>query len=238
MAEKAYSIVGVEKRRLLAGLAAAFAVPIIDDVEDYVWEAVFHYVKGIRLADPIIEGRTKQLFDAVAPDGRGWSLKTLVCPNQQIGHSFEFVIQRADIFKKAVDLGFAKGLHAKSAPNHLGRALIRHWNAKFQKDSEEQGVTDPRVCILLKDLRRRNFTYAEFAYPSLKEENYTWRWSRADGLGLKGFRRDQIRFKWYHGQKQLFEVIQIPKEAYRFQLDWNRATLKDFVSGSIKILPR
>lgn len=238
MAEKAYSLTEEEKTRLRAGLLAAFEIPIIDDVEDYVWEAVFHHVKGIRLADPITEGRTKQLFDAVAPDGRGWSLKTLVWSNQEIGASFEFVIQRADIFKKAVELGFADGLHAKSAPKDLGKALVRHWNAKFQKDSKGQKVTDPRVCVLLKDLSRKNFTYVEFGYPPLKEIDYTWHWSKADGLGLKGFRGEQVRFKWYHGQKQLFEVFQIPKEAYKFKIEWRRAALKDFVEKAIKILPR
>ena len=132
MAEKAYSLTDGEKARVRAGLLAAFTVPLIDDVEDYVWEAIFHHVKGIRLVDPITEGRTKQLFDAVAPDGRGWSLKTY-WPNQAVGSSFEFVIQRADVFKKAVELGFKSGLTAKSVPNDLGKALVRHWNAKFQR---------------------------------------------------------------------------------------------------------
>lgn len=238
MAEKSYSLTETEKRKLRCGLLAAFSVPLIDDVEDYVWEAIFHYVKGIRLADPIREGRTKQLFDAVSPDGRGWSLKTLVWANQAIGSNFEFVIQRADIFKKAVELGFKRGLHAKSDTNDLGRALVMHWNAKFQRDSEAQEVTDPRVCILLKDLARRNFTYVEFGYPSLKPSDYTWSWSKQDGVGLKGFKDGVTRFKWYHGQKQLFEVFQIPKQAYKFQVNWKKATLKNFVEKAHKILCR
>ncbi len=236
MAEKAYSLTEAEQARLRAALLAAFSVPIIDDVEDYVWEALFHHVKAIKLADPITEGRTKKLFDAVAPDGRGWSLKTLVWDNQAVGSNFEFVIQRADVFKKAVELGFEKGLHPKSATNDLGNALVRHWNAKFTKDSKAQKVTDPRVCILLKDSARRNFTYVEFGYPSLKENDYTWQWSKQDGFGLKGFKGDTTRFKWYHGQKQLFEVFQIPHEAYKFKVDWKRASLKDFVEKAPQIL--
>jgi hypothetical protein len=101
MAERAYPLTQVEKARLRLTLAAAFTVPIIDDVEDFVWEAVFHHVKNIRLPDPITEGRTKLLFDAVASDGRGWSLKTLLWNQHLPGSNFEFVIQRADVFKKA-----------------------------------------------------------------------------------------------------------------------------------------
>lgn len=234
MSERAYSLSAAEKGRLREGLLAAFSVPVIDDVEDYVWEAVFHHVKNIELVDPIKQGRTKQLFDAVAEDGRGWSLKTLVWENQEIGSSFEFVIQRADVFKKARDLGFSRGLSSSSAPRSLGKALVRHWNAKFEKDSAEQDVSDPRVCILLKDSARRNFTYVEFAYPPLKEDDYTWRWARTGGAGLKGIRDDRTRFKWYHGQKQFFEVFQIPEQAYKFELDWRRPSLKDFIKKALE----
>src|SRR5450759_3445225 len=132
MAEQVFSLTKSEKTRLRNGLQAAFEIPIIDDVEDYVWEAVFHYVKNIPLKNPITQGRTKELFDAVAPDGRGWSLKTLLCSNQDVGSNFEFIIQRADIFKKAVNLGFAAGLHANSVTDDLGKAIVRHWNAKFK----------------------------------------------------------------------------------------------------------
>ncbi len=133
MAEKAYSLTEAEQAKLRDGLLAAYLVPLIDDVEDYVWEAIFHHVKGIKLADPITEGRNKQLFDAVAPDGRGWSLKTLVWANQTVGSNFEFVIQRADVFKKAVELGFKKGLTAKSFPNNLGKALCEALERKISE---------------------------------------------------------------------------------------------------------
>jgi len=53
---------------------------------------------------------------------------------------------------------------------------------------------------------------------------------------LKGSKDGVTRFKWYHGQKQLFEIFQIPKEAYNLQVNWKRATLKDFVEKSPKIL--
>jgi hypothetical protein len=236
MAEAVFTLTDSEKARLRKGLQAAFEIPIIDDVEDYVWEAVFHYVKNIPLKNPITQGRTKELFDAVAPDGRGWSLKTLLRPNQEVGSDFEFIIQRADIFKKAPALGFPGGLNAKSAPNDLGKAIVRHWNAKFHKDSKAQKVTDPRLCVLLKDRPRKSFTYVEFGYPALKENNYKWSWSKEDGLGLKGFKGEQVHFKWYHGQ-QLFEVFQVPKEAYKFQLDWTRADLNAFMAKAIEILP-
>jgi hypothetical protein len=66
-----YPLTKAEKTRLHESLEAAFTIPLIDDVEDFVWEAVFHYVKEIPLPDPIAEGHSKKLFDAVVPDGRG-----------------------------------------------------------------------------------------------------------------------------------------------------------------------
>ncbi len=147
MIEPIYPLTDAEKNRLLASLQAAFTIPLIDDVEDFVWEAVFHYVKEIRLPDPIVEGRTKRLFDAVAPDGRGWSLKTLVRSNFSPGIRFEFVIQRANIFQKAPILGFPEGLNASSPVANLGRALIRHWNQKHLGDCRVQKLTDPRFAF-------------------------------------------------------------------------------------------
>lgn len=100
---------------------------------------------------------------------------------------------------------------------------------KFQKDSVTQKIKDPRIAILLKDITRKKFAYVEFAYPPLIEKEYTWQWAKEDGFGLKGIRKGQVRLKWYYGQKQLFQVYPIPKEAYRFECEWQRASLKNFV---------
>ena len=229
----AYSLSAEEKKRLAAGLTAAFVTPIIDDVEDFVWEAVFHYVKGIKLYDPYTVGRTKQLFDAVGPGGCSWSLKTLVWPSLEVGSKFEFVIQRADIFKKAELLGFSE-LSRQSSAADLGAALIRHWNAKFDIDSEAQKVKDPRLAVLLKQRDRKRFTYIETPYERLNEKEFTWKWTETkegtEGAGLQGTKNGAVRLKWYFGQKQLFEVCTIPAEAYTFTLDWARMSLPDFVT--------
>jgi hypothetical protein len=133
-------------------------------IEGFVWEAIFHYVKGIELSDSLSSGRTKLLFDAVAADGRGWSLKTILKNNITPGTSFEFVIQRADIFTKSHQLGFPEGLTQNSLPGDLGTAIIRHWNQKFQNDCRKQNVRDPRLAILLKNKTRQNLSYLELAY--------------------------------------------------------------------------
>ena len=238
MADRLHLLSNDEKSLLRAGLEASFTVPIIDDVEDFVWEAIFHYVKGVRLPDPITEGRTKQLFDACADDGRGWSLKTLLWDRQDPGSSFEFVIQRANIFKKAAELGFPKGLTPRSEVADLGAALIRHWNKKFQTDLASQRVKDPRIAMLLKNRARDHFVYMEFDYPPLDERDYTWEWSTKEGLGLKGYAARRVRLKWYHGQKQLFQVYEVPVEGYSFNLDWQRASLADFVQKVRRALAR
>lgn len=75
---------------------------------------------------------------------------------------------------------------------------VRHWNAKFNRDSELQGVTDPRFAVLLKNRARNRFVYVEYEYPLWREEEYPWRWSRETQLGLKGFNGEaNAFFKWY-----------------------------------------
>lgn len=191
---------------------------------------MFHHAKGVPIYDPIMQGRTKQLFDVVTSDGRGWSLKTLLWGRLDAGTEFEFVIQRADIFTKAIALGFLKGLSVDSAVHELGTALVKHWNEKYLRDKTVQKVTDPRIAILLKNGQRRRFVYVEFAYPPLDEKDFTWVWSREGGRGLKGIKDGKVHFKWYYGQKQLFQVFRIPPGAYSFEVNWKRADLASFVA--------
>lgn len=101
-----YPVPSGEKARLTQAIRAALAVPFIAGIEGYVWEAIFHYVKGLPLPDPRADLRKKLLFDAVSPsDGIGWSLKA-VQKTPTIGSTFEVVIQRADVMKKRAALGF------------------------------------------------------------------------------------------------------------------------------------
>lgn len=218
-----------EVERLRKAIAAAFASPWVADVEDYVWEALFHYVKRIDLPDAIVDGRTKQLFDAVAPNGIGWSLKTLLKPVLTVGSSIEFVIQRADVTTKAANLGFPKGLSRESPPRDLGAAVVRHWNEKFDKDLVAQRVTDPRLAILVKDASRTNFTYLEQPYLRLREDEILWGWSNAARKGLLGRIDGELRLRWYFNQKQLFQVDRVPMDAQRFAVDWKRMDPASFI---------
>jgi len=96
-----YSLSSKERARLTQAIRAALAVPFIAGVEGYVWEAVFHYVKGLPLPDPHADLRRKLLFDAVSKKGGiGWSLKA-VQKTPTVGATFEVVIQRADVRKSA-----------------------------------------------------------------------------------------------------------------------------------------
>ncbi len=222
-----------EEERLREGILAGFSVPLIDDVEDFVFEAILCHMKGI----PLASIRNKRLFDIVAPDGRGWSAKTLkVSRNQlKVGGKFELVIQRADVFAKAAQLGFPRGLSARSSEADLGRAVITHWNRKYDGDLAFQKVKDPRVAILLKDEARRNFAYVEMPYPRANPADYTWQWSRQDGKGLKGFKNHDEYYKWYHGQKQLFEVFRVPKGASFLSVEWRRQTISELYKRLIHL---
>ncbi|ACC80221.1 hypothetical protein [Nostoc punctiforme] len=119
-----------EIERLRQAIIATIASPVIGSIEDYTWEAIFHYVKDIPLSDPALE-RSKLLYDAVdLVTKTGWSLKSLQLNSFNFGSSFLFVIQRADIIKKSIQLGFP-GLTEQSSPNELGAAIIQHWNEKI-----------------------------------------------------------------------------------------------------------
>lgn len=231
MVEQAHIISDSEKLRLRHALSVAFSTPLVADVEGFTWEAVFHYVKGLRLPDPISEGRSKLLFDAVSGDGLGWSLKTLLWNQLTVGASFEFVIQRADTFKKADSLGYPKGLSRESDPQSLGNALIRHWNAKLEADATAQEVKVPRLAVLLKNRARERFVYVELDYPPFDETQFVWRWSRDDGFGLQGSREGRVRLKWYYGQKQLFQVYEIPQQVFSFEIQRKPRVLKEFMDS-------
>ena len=40
-------------------------MPFVDDIEDYIWEAIFAYSKDIPPVDPLTNIRSKRLFDVV-----------------------------------------------------------------------------------------------------------------------------------------------------------------------------
>nr|MCU0391688.1 hypothetical protein [Thermoflexibacter sp.] len=71
---KHYELGKLEQEKLIKGIQASLAVPFIDSVEDYVWEAIFCYFKGIELVDVLSSTRKKYLFDVVDEKNRiGWS---------------------------------------------------------------------------------------------------------------------------------------------------------------------
>ncbi len=118
-----------------------------------------------------------------------------------------------------------------SDPAELGKALIRHWNDKLLHDAQKQNVTDPRFAILIKSRSRKEFVYVESPYPPLKEDDYEWKWSQNQvGVGLQGWKDGKVFFKWYANQKQFFEVREIQGADYRFELDWTRRSLDEFIA--------
>jgi len=83
-----------EKKRLIAGIRAAYSIPFIDDVEDFVWEAIFAYVKNISLIDPLNHVRSKRLFDVIDDKQQiGWSIKTIQISKIRLPCTQEIVIQ-------------------------------------------------------------------------------------------------------------------------------------------------
>lgn len=222
---------GEEKERLKDAIRAVFSIPFVDDIEDYIWEAIFSYVKGIEFVDPLTNIRSKRLFDVVDDKRRiGWSIKAAQ-KTVNLPCDYEVVIQRADIFKKANQLGFNK-LSLDTPPQILGTALLRHWyEEKVKKDAEIQGVTKKRVCILLKSPNRLDYAYYEAALSEYRAKDLVWNWTDNTKTGLQARRKKdkQLVFRWYPNQKQFFERFTFPLKTYEFSIEPARLVAHDVV---------
>lgn len=226
--------------RLRQAIVATVASPVIGSIEDYAWEAIFHYVKDIPLSDPAL-GRSKLLYDAVnVVTKTGWSLKSLQLNNLTIGNTFLFVIQRADIIKKAEQLGFP-GLTERSSPQELGTAIIQHWNDKIIMSQSLQGVVNSYEGILLKTIRGNKYIYAQYLLNPLDPTTFSWAWTvdrktGINGVGLQGSVAGKTELVWYKNQKQLFKARTIPLEAVCINIERIRLKPENYVNTIIAAL--
>lgn len=204
-------------KRLRSGIQACYAIPFIDDVEDFVFEALFHHAIGLQVPNQIDGEKTKLLFDVVdAKNSRGWSCKTLKW-RIVAGNEFELVIQRADVFDKAEELGFS-GLTRDSDPNEIGAAVLEHWNRKIHGDSLTQKVREARTVVLLKSEDRKTFYLYEEEMKVYKAKDLKWSWVGSDKKGLRAIDKSTSFnvFRWYANQKQLFERFKLPSDLRTF----------------------
>lgn len=232
-----YSLSAKERTRLMQGVRTALAIPFIAGVEDYVWEAAFHYVKELPLPDPHADLRRKLLFDAVDKrTGIGWSLKSHQgIPS--IGANFEVVIQRADILDKRVELGFPN-LTLDSEPREIGAAVLAHWKSKIRSDSNTQGVASPRIAILLKSSNHRRYALLEQDLAQYSKRELIWSWTdgKRKGLQAKHKRTGRVVYRWYRNQKQLFEAFTLAAESFHFEVDSSRMEIAEFVELLVRSL--
>jgi hypothetical protein len=229
-----------EIERLKQVIIATVASPVIGSIEDYAWEAIFHYVKDIPLTDPAL-GRSKLLYDAVnILTKTGWSLKSLQLSNLKIGSTFFFVIQRADIISKADQLGFP-GLTELSPPEELGAAIIQHWNEKLITNQSLQGVENSYESILLKTIKGNEYVYCEYPLYPLDPTTFNWAWTvnkktGKSGAGLQGSVGDKVDLVWYKNQKQLFKARIIPEAAVRINIQRTRLKPENYVKTILAAL--
>ena len=169
----------------------------------------------------------------------GWSLKTLQVSNLQVNSSFSFVIQRADIFKKAELLGFDR-LTENSEESILGEALIEHWNQKLSSDKTEQNVIDSYEVILLKTIQGTEYVYIEYPLKLLNPNDFTWSWTTTKegkrGAGLQGKINDEVNLVWYKNQKQLFKRRIIPSNSIRIQISRTRLDFDEYINSILNTL--
>ena len=229
-----------EIERLRQAIIATIASPVIGSIEDYTWEAIFHYTKSIPLSDPAL-GRSKLLYDAVdTTTATGWSLKSLQLNSLAIVNTFLFVIQRADVIKKATQLGFPN-LTEQSSPAELGAAIVQHWNEKIISSQAAQNITHSYEGILLKTIRGYEYIYCEFPLNPFDSNDFSWVWTvdrvtGRSGAGLQGSIAGKTELVWYKNQKQLFRARTIPPEAVHIRVKRNRLTLDRYVQTILSAL--
>lgn len=210
---------------------AAYLIPFIDDVEDFVWEAVWYETKGLLLNQRL--ARSKKLFDVVDTVTKiGWSAKTLVVPDTATNRQIEFVIQRADIIKKQEKLGFTGLSIEASPPQDLGNAVLTHWRNKVDEDAKLQQVTDQRLAILLKSKSLTSFAVIEDVLAVPSNDEISWFWTDANtkvGLQGRNITNGLIQYRWYRNQTQLFERLAITDDAKRFEIDPKMLSLAELL---------
>jgi hypothetical protein len=235
---KHYELDKLEQEKLIKGIQASLAVPFIDSLEDYVWEAIFCYFKGIALVDVLSGTRKKYLFDIIDEKNHiGWSAKAVQCTIRK-ETEFELVIQRADIFKKQQLLGF-ENLSINSPTQELGNALLRHWQSKILEDSKIQNVKDKRICVLLKSHNRRQYAYLEEDLAIYSLEDLYWEWTDYTKTGLQGKRKSDnfCVYRWYPNQKQFFERFKLPPHSPILDVPYHRLDITELVELLIARLP-
>jgi len=229
-----------EIERLRQAIIATIASPVIGSIEDYAWEAIFHYIKNIPLSDPAL-GRSKLLYDVVdITTATGWSLKSLQLSSLTSVNTFLFVIQRADVIKKAAQLGFPD-LSEQSSPADLGAAIVQHWNEKIISSKASQNITNSYEGILLKTIRGYEYIYCEFPLDPFDPNDFSWVWTvdrvtGRSGAGLQGSIAGKTELVWYKNQKQLFRARTIPPEAVHIRVERNRLTPDRYVQTILSAL--
>ena len=220
-----YFLTDKELDRFTSGLKVATSIPFIDDIEDYIVEAIWEHAKGIDGIDPFYNIRSKLLYDVVDTKTKmGWSVKSLqwaVHPNCE----FELVIQRADVFKKAEALGFEK-LDSNSDPNLIGAALLKHWALKVHGDARQQDVQSKRIMVCLKSLDKSTYTILEEDVKIYAPADLYWKWTNASKNGLQGIRKSDnvMVYRWYPSQKQFFERFVLPETVQTVKITPTRLT--------------
>ena len=226
-----YYLSTTELERITDGLKVAMSIPFIDDIEDFILEAIWEYAKDIDGVDPFYNIRSKKLYDVVDQSTHiGWSVKSLQWafrPNCE----FELVVQRADVYKKARELGFPP-LNSNSDPNLIGAALLKHWNNKIESDAIAQGVQSKRIMVLLKTVDKKHFAVLEEDIHQYTTDEISWQWTNSQHNGLQGIRKSDGRcvYRWYPSQKQFFERFILPESSQLIHIEPKRLSKEEIVN--------
>jgi hypothetical protein len=203
--------------RVQKGIAVFLSLPFNPTVSGASWEGIFaHGVGGAVSGTGGVPGGkgSKTLFDVVRGE-TGWSCKTLLMPGHDPrGRELEFVIKRADVLRKY-------GLEMVD-PYELADRIMSDRNDEYTKSADAQGVSDPRVGILLRDRAQRHFAYWEEDYGLFELDEYDWTWGSDQQISVVARHKTDgfMKFRWYRSGAQLFEVFKVPNDALLFDVEW------------------
>ncbi len=233
-----YFLTEQELNKMKQAIIAAVSIPFIDDIEDYIVEAIWEFAKNIEGIDPMFYIRSKKLYDVVDTNSKiGWSVKSVQWAFRP-GCEFELVIQRADVFKKSEELGF-ENLNIDSDPQLIGAALLKHWYSKVETDAIAQEVNSKRVMILLKKDNKRNYAVLEADIEVYNPDDIEWHWTNASKSGLQGINKVTGKkvYRWYPSQKQFFECFSLPEDTQLIDINPRRLTKGQVVDAVLGLIP-
>ncbi len=147
-----------EKNRLMSALRAAWAVPWVDDIVGFIWEAVFHYVKELNIPNRLIVREPTKTKTSVIQDSSAEIAQQLDLPTLEINRTSKRLYDALDLKSdmgwslKAVQLARLNLIAGIEVPFVIQRADIfkKYKNLGFSTELSKDSSTDDLGIVIVK----------------------------------------------------------------------------------------